>query len=111
MSETLARIPLDRRVCIGQSDRIDLRPERAAIVGPTLGLIISAALFAAMAFWSNHLPLGPLAVMLLAAIILTPFSGMAFVYSLIGAAVEGRHCLALYLKIYAIAQTCSFEDD
>ena len=87
MSETLARIPLDRRVCIVQSDRIDLRPERAAIVGPTLGLIISAALFAAMAFWSNHLPLGPLAVMLLAAIILTPFSGMAFVYSLIGAAV------------------------
>src|SRR2546427_2591454 len=87
MSETLARIPLDRRVCIVQSDRIDLRPERAAIVGPTLGLINSAALFAAMAFWSNHLPLGPLAVMLLAAIILTPFSGMAFVYSLIGAAV------------------------
>src|SRR5437773_1231605 len=86
MSETLARIPLDRRVCIVQSDRIDLRQERAAIVGPTLGLIVSAVLFAAMAFWSNHLPLGPLAVMLLAALILTRFSGMAFVYSLLGAA-------------------------
>jgi len=33
------------------------------------------------------------------------------VAALIGAAVEGRHCLAPYLKIYAIAQTCSFEDD
>jgi hypothetical protein len=87
VSEHVKRIPLDRRVCIVQPGRIDLRPERGAIIGPAIGLLISAALFAAIALFANDLSLGVLAVMLLAAIIITPFSAMGFVYSLIGAAV------------------------
>jgi hypothetical protein len=87
MSEQVKRIPLDRRVCIVQADRIDLRPERGAIVGPAIGLIISAMLFGAIVAFANDLPVGVLALMLLGAVILTPFSAMGFVYSLIGAAV------------------------
>jgi hypothetical protein len=87
MSEQVRRIPLDRRVCIVQTDRIDLRPERSAIVGPAIGLVISGMLFAAIVFFADDLSLGVLAIMLLAAVIVTPFSAMGFVYSLIGAAV------------------------
>jgi hypothetical protein len=87
MTEQVKRIPLDRRVCIVREGRIDLRPERGAIVGPAVGLVISALLFAAIVFLADDLSVGILAVMLLAAVIITPFSAMGFVYSLIGAAV------------------------
>ncbi len=81
------RIPLDRRVCVVRDGRIDIRPERAAVIGPLIGLVIAAALFAAMALFSNSLSVYLLAPMLLGAVILTPFSAMGFIYSLIGAAV------------------------
>jgi hypothetical protein len=87
MSEQVKRIPLDRRVCIVREHRIDLRPERGAIIGPGIGLVIGAALFAAIATYANDLSVWVLAAMLLAAVIITPFSAMGFLYSLIGAAV------------------------
>jgi hypothetical protein len=87
MNGEVKRIPLDRRVCVVREHRIDLRPEGSAIVGPLIGLAAGAALFVAIVLWANDLPLGVLAVMLLGAIIIAPLSAMAFVYSLIGAAV------------------------
>jgi hypothetical protein len=87
MGEQVRRIPLDRRVCVIREGRIDLRPERGAIIGPAIGLVISVVLFAAIVRFANDLSVWVLAVMLLAAVILTPFSAMGFVYSLIGAAV------------------------
>jgi len=87
MSEAARRIPLDRRVCVIQPHRIDLRPESGAIAGPLIGLAVSAVLFAAIVLFANGLSVTLLAPMLLAAVIITPFSAMGFIYSLIGAAV------------------------
>jgi len=87
MSTEVKRIPLDRRVCVVREGRIDIRPERAAIIGPFIGLLVAGALFAAIVMYSNDLSVYVLAPMLLGAVILTPFSAMGFVYSLIGAAV------------------------
>ena len=87
MTTETRRIALDRRVCVVSEGRIDIRPERAAIIGPFIGLVIAGALFASIAAYSNDLSVYILAPMLLGAVILTPFSAMGFVYSLIGAAV------------------------
>jgi hypothetical protein len=87
MSEQVTRIPLDRRVCVIREGRIDLRPERGAIVGPAIGLVIGAIIFVTIVLFAEDLSVYVLAVMLLAAIIITPLSAMGFVYSFIGAAV------------------------
>ncbi len=87
MSGELRRIPLDRRVCVVREGRIDLRPERAAVVGPLIGLAISAALFVTIALLADELSAFALAAMLIPGLILAPFSAMGLVYSLIGAAV------------------------
>jgi hypothetical protein len=87
MSEQAKRIPLDRRVCVIREGRIDLRPERGAIVGPAIGLVIGAALFASIVMFAQDLPMWALVIMLLGAITVTPLSAMGFVYSFIGAAV------------------------
>jgi hypothetical protein len=87
MSEQAKRIPLDRRVCVVREGRIDLRPERGAVVGPAIGLVVGAILFASIVMFAEELPLWVLAVMLLGAVVITPLSAMGFVYSFIGAAV------------------------
>ncbi len=87
MSQEAKRIPLDRRVCVVRACRIDLRPERGAIVGPLIGLGIGASLFGAIVLFANGLPIVVLVLMLLAAVIIAPFSAMGLLYSLIGAAV------------------------
>jgi hypothetical protein len=87
MAAVLKRIPLDRRVCVVREGRIDVRPERAALVGPLLGLAISAALFAGVALLGSKLSATALAAMLLPGLILGPLSAMGFVYSLVGAHV------------------------
>ncbi len=87
MTAEVRRIPLDRRVCVVREDRIDLRPERGAVIGPLIGLAISIGLFVAIALFANDLPVGVLALMLVPGVILAPFSAMGLVYSLIGAAV------------------------
>lgn len=87
MAAGVRRIPLDRRVCVVRQGRIDLRPERGAIVGPLVGLVVGVALFAAVALWANDLPAWALLAMLLPGLVIAPFSAMGLVYSLVGAAV------------------------
>src|SRR3972149_1201615 len=87
MSTATRRIALDRRVCVVREGRIDIRPERGAIVGPLLGLSISVGLFVAVALFAIDLPVGALAAMLLPGLVLGPFSAMALVHSLLGAYV------------------------
>ena len=55
MSTATRRIPLDRRVCVVREGRIDVRPERGAIIGPFLGLAISLSLFVAVALLASQL--------------------------------------------------------
>lgn len=87
MSEQTRRIALDRRVCVVRPDRIDVRPERSAVIGPLVGLAVSISLFVAVALFANQLPVAVLALMLIPGLLLAPFSAMALLYSLIGAAV------------------------
>ena len=87
MSEDVRRIPLDRRVCVIRQSRIDLRPERGAVVWPLIGLAIGLALFAAVALFANDLSATALAAMLIPGVIIAPFSAMGLIYSIIGAAV------------------------
>jgi hypothetical protein len=87
MGTAVRRIPLDRRVCIVRDGRIDVRAERAAFVGPLVGLAISLGLFVSVGVFSGDLSAVALAAMLLPGLILGPFSAMALVYSLLGASV------------------------
>ncbi len=87
MGGEIKRIPLDRRVCIVREGRIDLRPERGAVIGPLIGLAVSIAVFVLIAVFANDLSATALAAMLIPGVILAPFSAMGLVYSLIGAAV------------------------
>lgn len=84
MAKAIKRIPLDRRVCVVREGRIEVRPERGALVGPLLGLAISVGLFVAVALYADRLPVLALAAMLIPGLILGPFSAMGFVYSLLG---------------------------
>lgn len=86
MSET-KRIPLDRRVLVVREHRIDLRPERGAVIFPFIGLVIAAVLFACVVLFADSLSATTLALILLPGLILAPFSAMGLVYSVIGAAV------------------------
>lgn len=87
MASEVKRIPLDRRVCVVKADRIDLRPERGALIGPVLGLFLGAVLFTCIVLFASDLSMLPLVLMLLGAVLITPLSAMGFVYSLVGAAV------------------------
>ena len=87
MATAVRRIPLDRRVCIVRGGRIDVRPERAALIGPLVGLAISLGLFVSVGVLSSDLSALALAAMLVPGLILGPFSAMALVYSLLGANV------------------------
>jgi hypothetical protein len=81
------RIPLDRRVLIVREQRIDLRPERGAVMFPLIGLTIALTLFAIVVLFSSDLSAGVLMVILIPGLVLAPFSAMGLVYSVIGASV------------------------
>jgi hypothetical protein len=87
MSKALARIPLDRRVLVVREERIDLRPELAAVIFPLAGLLISIALFAVVALFASSLSVTVLALLLLPGLLIAPFSAMGLLYSVIGASV------------------------
>lgn len=87
MSDAVKRIPVDRRVLVVRPERIDLRPERAAVLFPLAGLLIAVALFAVVALFSDSLSVTALALILLPGLLLAPFSAMGLVYSVIGASV------------------------
>ncbi len=86
-ASAVRRIPLHRRVCIVRPDRIEIRPSRSAIVVPFSGLVLCAALLMTIVFFRNTLPFPILALLLMISLILVPFSGMGFVYSLVGSGV------------------------
>ena len=87
MSDAVKRIPLDRRVLVVREQRIDLRPERGAVLFPLIGLAIALSLFAIVTLFANSLPAGLLLLILIPGLALAPFSGMGLVYSVIGASV------------------------
>jgi len=87
MATALKRIPLDRRVLVVREGRIDLRPERGAVIFPFIGLLISGSLFAAIVLFADDLSVTALALILLPGLLIAPFSAMGLVYSVIGAAV------------------------
>jgi hypothetical protein len=86
MAET-QRIPLDRRVLVVREDRIDLRPERGAVLWPLIGLAIGLGIFAVVVLFANDLSATALALMLIPGLIIAPLSAMGVIYSIIGAAV------------------------
>lgn len=87
MAAATKRIPLDRRVLVVREDRIDLRPERGAVIFPLIGLAISLTLFAIVALFESSLSVTVLMLILLPGLFLAPFSAMGLVYSVIGASV------------------------
>lgn len=87
MATEVRRIPLDRRVCVVREGRIDVRPERAAIVGPLVGLAISLGLYVSVGVFRGDLSFLALTAMLVLGLILGPLSAMALVNSLLGASV------------------------
>lgn len=87
VSEEIRRIPLDRRVIVVRPDRIDLRPERGAVIFPLVGLLIGLSLFTALVLFASDLSVTVLMLMLVPGIIIAPLSAMGLVYSIVGAAM------------------------
>lgn len=67
--------------------RIDLRPERGAVIFPLIGLTIGLSLFAAVVLFASDLSATVLVLMLVPGLILAPLSAMGLVYSVVGAAM------------------------
>lgn len=86
-SATSRRISMDRRQCVVTPDRIDIRPSRVAILLPAAGLLAGLFLFAAVVLWQSTLPFPLVILLVLAAVLLLPLSGMGLVYSVAGAHV------------------------
>lgn len=80
-------IDLHRRVCIVKPDVIDIRPARSAAVAPLIGFSLGVFCFIAVLFWIDVLPFFLVVLLMGASLILVPFSGMGFVYSIFGANV------------------------
>lgn len=89
MPEQPARreIDLHRRVCVIAPDVVDIRPARSAAVLPLLGFLLGVVCFLAVLFWIDWLPFPLVLLLMTVAILLVPFSGMGFVYSIYGANV------------------------
>ncbi|MCH8161789.1 MAG: hypothetical protein IIB88_07830, partial [Chloroflexi bacterium] len=80
-------IDMHRLVCVVRPDVIDFRPARSAAIAPAIGFLLGVLFFIAVVLWLEDLPFA-LALMLMGgAILLVPFSGMGFVYSVYGANV------------------------
>ncbi|MEX1253228.1 MAG: hypothetical protein WEE64_02690 [Dehalococcoidia bacterium] len=80
-------IDLHRRVCVITPERIDIRPARSAAIAPLIGFFLGVGAFLAVLFWLEALPFYLALALMGGAIILVPFSGMGFVYSIYGANV------------------------
>lgn len=79
------RIPLHRQAATVRPGRIDVRPSREAIVGPAIGVLLGAGTFIAIVLLRDTLWIPLLALMLVVAIVVLPFSAMGLVYALAGA--------------------------
>ncbi len=80
-------IDLHRRVCVMEEDLIDIRPARSAAIAPLIGFMLGVLAFVAVVFWLESLPFALTLALMGGAILLVPFSGMGFVYSVYGANV------------------------
>ncbi len=80
-------IDLHRRVCVVKPDTIEIKPARSAAIAPLIGLFLAASAFVAVLLWLEQLPFVLTLLLMGAAIVLVPFSGMGFVYSIYGANV------------------------
>lgn len=78
---------LDRRTCIIEPERIDVRPARAAAVLPLSGVLLGLASFAAIPLFMDTLPYAGLVLLLFFTLISLPLSGIGLVYVLAGASV------------------------
>ena len=80
-------IDMHRRVCVVMPDVIDIRPARSAAVAPAIGFMLGILAFVAVRLWLDSLPFSLALLLMGGAILLVPFSGMGFVYSIYGANV------------------------
>jgi hypothetical protein len=80
-------IDLHRRVAVLTPDVVDIRPARSAAIAPMLGFLLGVACFVSVVFWIHSLPFLLVLLLMFAALILVPFAGMGFVYSIYGANV------------------------
>lgn len=78
---------LHRRVARLTPNRIDIRPSRAAVLGPLLGFGLGVASALTIWFGMATLPLWLLALLLIVAVIAIPFAGLGTIYALLGAHV------------------------
>ena len=80
-------IDLHRRVCVVKPDTIEIKPARSAAIAPLIGLFLAVSAFVAVVLWLEQLPFVLTLLLMGSAIVLVPFSGMGFVYSIYGANV------------------------
>ena len=80
-------IDLHRRVCVVKPDTIEIKPARSAAIAPLIGLFLAISAFVAVVLWLEQLPFVLTLLLMGSAIVLVPFSGMGFVYSIYGANV------------------------
>ncbi|MCI0777682.1 MAG: hypothetical protein J4N95_05840, partial [Chloroflexi bacterium] len=78
-------IDMHRLVCVVKPDVIDFRPARSAAVAPAIGFLLGVGAFVAVVLWLQELPFALALLLMGCAILLVPFSGMGFVYSVYGA--------------------------
>ena len=80
-------IDMHRLVCVVKPEVIDFRPARSAAVAPAIGFLLGVFAFVAVVLWLQELPFALALLLMGCAILLVPFSGMGFVYSVYGANV------------------------
>ena len=80
-------IDLHRSVCRVQPDKVEIKPARSAAIAPLCGLLLGIFAFLTIVIWIEQIPFLLTLALMGAAIILVPFSGMGFVYSIYGANV------------------------
>ncbi len=68
-------------------DVVDIRPARSAAIAPAIGFLLGVLCFMAVVFWIQVLPFFVVLLLMGAVLILVPFAGMGFVYSIYGANV------------------------
>jgi hypothetical protein len=78
-------IDLHRRVCVITADTIDIKPARSAAIAPLILLLLGILGFLGALFFIDSLPFFVVLLLMGAAILLVPFAGMGFVYSVFGA--------------------------
>ncbi len=80
-------IDLHRRVCRVQTDSVEIKPARSAAIAPLIGLLLGIFAFTSIVLLRDQLPFQLMLALMGVALVLVPFSGMGFVYSVYGANV------------------------